>query len=310
MASLKSPPPPVPDTDITFPRPHILQITLNRPRHLNSIPSPQHYALSKLYEWYDAEPSLRCAVLTGNGRAFCAGADLKEWNVRNTSGKSPTPSSVSTGSGGALAATATASPAPVVTSSHPDAKPGEKWPSSAGFGGLSNRGGKKPVIAAVNGLCLGGGMEMIINADLVYASTKAKFGLPEVTIGVVAIAGALPRLIKAVGRQRATEMALIGRSDYTPEQMLSWGLVNQVVEPDRLLDTALAAAEAIANNSPDSVIVSREGLKSGWEALGPEDATGLVDRTIYRKMEAAENMTEGVKSFVEKRKPVWVDSKL
>uniref|UniRef100_L2GI43 Enoyl-hydratase n=1 Tax=Colletotrichum fructicola (strain Nara gc5) TaxID=1213859 RepID=L2GI43_COLFN len=218
MASLKSPPPPVPDTDITFPRPHILQITLNRPRHLNSIPSPQHYALSKLYEWYDAEPSLRCAVLTGTGRAFCAGADLKEWNVRNTSGKSPTPSS-----------------------------PGEKWPSSAGFGGLSNRGGKKPVIAAVNGLCLGGGMEMIINADLVYASNKAKFGLPEVTIGVVAIAGALPRLIKTVGRQRATEMALIGRSDYTPEQMLSWGLVNQVVEPDRLLDTALAAAEAIAN---------------------------------------------------------------
>ncbi|KAF9874708.1 hypothetical protein CkaCkLH20_07845 [Colletotrichum karsti] len=296
--TLSSPPPPVPDTDISFPRPHILLVTLNRPRHLNSIPSPQHYALSKLYEWFDAEPTLRCAVLTGTGRAFCAGADLKEWNVRNTA-----PSSVT--------ATATASPAPVVTtSSHPDAKPGEKWPSTAGFGGLSNRGGKKPVVAAVNGLCYGGGMEMIINADLVYASTAARFGLPEVTIGVVAIAGALPRLIKAVGRQRATEMALIGRTDYTPEQMLAWGLVNQVVEPGRLLETALAAAEAIANNSPDAVIVSREGLKSGWEALGPEEATGLVDRTIYRKMEAGENMTEGVKSFVEKRKPVWVDSKL
>ncbi|KAL0930610.1 enoyl-CoA hydratase/isomerase [Colletotrichum truncatum] len=300
--NLKSHPPPVPDTDVTFPRPHILQITLNRPRHLNSIYSELHHALARLYEWYDAEPSLRCAVLTGTGRAFCAGADLKEWNVRNASANSVAQSSVTTGTG---AGAATAAPPPPVMSSNADSNM-----RPAGFGGLSNRGGKKPVIVAVNGLCLGGGMEMIINADLVYASTKAKFGLPEVTIGVVAIAGALPRLIKAVGRQRATEMALIGRSDYTPEQMLSWGLVNQVVEPERLLDTALSAAEAIARNSPDSVIVSREGLKTGWEPLGPEEATAMIDRTIYRKMEAGENMTEGVKSFVEKRKPVWKESKL
>ncbi|TDZ34995.1 Mevalonyl-coenzyme A hydratase sidH [Colletotrichum trifolii] len=290
MPTFATPPPSVPSVDISFPRPHVLLLTLNRPRQLNSIPSPLHYALSALYAWYDAEPSLRCAVLTGTGRAFCAGADLKEWNVRN--------------------AAASPSAGPVTTAAHPDAKPGQKWPSSSGFGGLSNRDGKKPVVAAVNGLCYGGGMEMIVNADLVYASTAARFGLPEVTIGVVAIAGALPRLIKAVGRQRATEMALIGRTDYTPRQMHAWGLVNDVVEPGKLLDTALDAAEAIAGNSPDSVIVSREGLKSGWEALGPVDATDLVDKTIYKKIEAGENMTEGVKSFVEKRRPVWVDSKL
>ncbi|KAK1623098.1 enoyl-CoA hydratase/isomerase [Colletotrichum phormii] len=277
-----SPPPDIgPDAAVSFPRQHIMLITLNRPRHLNSIYSELHYNLARLYEWYDAETSLRCAVLTGTGRAFCAGADLKEWNVRNTTGKSNNPTS-----------------------------PGEKWPSTAGFGGLSNRGGKKPVIAAVNGICLGGGMEMIINADLVYASTKAKFGLPEVTIGVIAIAGALPRLIKSVGRQRATEMALIGRTDYTAEEMVSWGLVNKVVQPDDLMETALGAAEAIARNSPDSIIVSREGLKTGWEPMGPVEATGYIDQTIYRKMEAGENMTEGVKSFVEKRKPVYKDSKL
>ncbi|KAK6221713.1 enoyl- hydratase isomerase [Colletotrichum tabaci] len=294
-----TPPPAVPEVDISFPRPHVLLITLNRPRHLNSIPSELHYTLASLYDWYDAEPSLRCAVLTGTGRAFCAGADLKEWNVRNTSGKPPTPSSVG------------ADPTPaVVTPSDALGNPGDKWRPSAGFGGLSNRGGKKPVIAAVNGLCLGGGMEMIINADLVYASTKAKFGLPEVTIGVIAVAGALPRLIKSVGRQRASEMALLGRSDYTPEQMLAWGLVNQVVPPDSLMETALGAAEAIARNSPDSVIVSREGLKSGWEPMGPGEATAVVDQGIYRLMEAGENMTEGVKSFVEKRKPVYKDSKL
>ncbi|KAF6815307.1 enoyl-CoA hydratase, mitochondrial 1 [Colletotrichum sojae] len=295
QSPFKAPPPPVPSTEISFPRPHVLQITLSRPRQLNSIPVPQHHALAALYDWYDAEPSLRCAVLTGTGRAFCAGADLKEWNVRNTS--PPTPSSVNS-----------ASPTPVVTSSSTSEEKRPQPPS--GFGGLSNRPGKKPVIAAVNGLCYGGGMEMIINADLVYASTTALFGLPEVTIGVVAIAGALPRLMKAVGRQRATEMALLGRTDYTPDQMLAWGLVNQVVAPERLLDTALAAAEAVCNNSPDAVIVSREGLKSGWEGMGPVEATALVDRTIYREMEAGENMTEGVKSFVEKRKPVWVDSKL
>ncbi|GKT61489.1 carnitinyl-CoA dehydratase [Colletotrichum tofieldiae] len=284
-------PPTVPDVDISFPRPHVLLITLNRPRQLNAIPSGLHYAYANLYDWYDAEPSLRCAVLTGTGRAFCAGADLKEWDVRNTAGKPPTPSSVG------------ADPTPaVVTSSDALGNPGDKWRPSGASG--------KPVIAAVNGLCLGGGMEMIINADLVYASTKAKFGLPEVTIGVIAVAGALPRLIKSVGRQRASEMALIGRSDYTPEQMLAWGLVNQVVQPDALMETALGAAEAIARNSPDSVIVSREGLKSGWEPMGPGEATAIVDQGIYRQMEAGENMTEGVKSFVEKRKPVYRDSKL
>ncbi|KAK2027361.1 enoyl-CoA hydratase/isomerase [Colletotrichum zoysiae] len=267
--SFATPPPSVPDVDVSFPRPHVLLVTLNRPRQLNSIPSELHYALGRLYDWYDAEPSLRCAVLTGTGRAFCAGADLKEWN-----------------------------------------NPGDGWRPPAGFGGLSNRDGKKPVIAAVNGICFGGGMEMAINADLVYASTEARFGLPEVTIGVIAVAGALPRLIKSVGRQRASEMALIGRTDYTPEQMLAWGLVNQVVQPDSLMETALAAAEAVARNSPDAVIVSREGLKSGWEPMGPVEATAAVEQGIYRRMEAGENMTEGVKSFVEKRKPVYRDSKL
>ncbi|KAK1993693.1 enoyl-CoA hydratase/isomerase [Colletotrichum falcatum] len=291
-----TPPPDVPDVHVSFPRPHVLLVTLNRPRQLNSIPSELHHALARLYDWYDAEPSLRCAVLTGTGRAFCAGADLKEWNARN-----------------ATAATARATPPTLSADSAPAAAvvpSGDTWRPSAGFGGLSNRDGKKPVIAAVNGLCFGGGMEMAINADLVYASTEARFGLPEVTIGVVAVAGALPRLVKSVGRQRASEMALVGRTDYTPEQMLAWGLVNQVVPPGSLAETALAAAEAIARNSPDAVVVSREGLKSGWEPMGPVEATAAVEEGVYRRIEAGENMTEGVKSFVEKRKPVYRDSKL
>ena len=101
----------------------------------------------------------------------------------------------------------------------------------SGFGGLSRRAGKKPVLAAVNGLCFGGGFEMIINADMVLADEKATFGLPEVKRGVVAIAGALPRLVRVVGKQRAGELALIGGVKGARE-MAVWGVVNKVIEGD------------------------------------------------------------------------------
>ncbi|KAI0128202.1 putative enoyl-CoA hydratase [Hypoxylon sp. NC0597] len=280
--SLSSPPPPVPDTQLLFPRPHVLLVKLNRPNQLNAIPRPQQFALERLWDWFDAEPSLRVAVITGSGRAFCAGADLKEWDQSN-SNSSPDPAPES----------------------------GAKRFPSGGFGGMSNRGGLKPIIAAVNGICFGGGMEMAINCDIVVASAEAKFGLPEVTIGVIALAGALPRLVRTVGRQRAAEMALGGKS-YGAKEMQTWGLVNQVVEggSEAVLEAALKWAERIAGNSPDAVIVSREGLKLGWESVGPEQGTDLLLNGWYKRIEKGENMIEGVKSFVERRKPVWKNSKL
>ncbi|KAK4109650.1 ClpP/crotonase [Canariomyces notabilis] len=278
-----SPHPPVPYTLISFPHPAVMLVTLNRPAQLNAIPSAHHTAMAALWAWYDAQPELRCAVLTGAGRAFCAGADLREWD-----------SSSSTPNGG-----------------------GEAWLRAAGgFGGLSNRsGGKKPVIAAVNGLCLGGGMEMVINCDLVVADAqRARFGLPEVTRGVIALAGALPRLVRTVGRQRAAEMALLGRTGYTAQQMREWGLVNFVVDKEKgegdVVEVAVKLAEEVARNSPDAVIVSREGLRLGWEGIGPDVATDVLGRGMYGRIDGGENMREGVKSFVEKRKPVWKDSKL
>ena len=233
-----------------------------------------HHDLSKLWEWYDAEPSLRCAVITGSGRAFCAGADLKEWNEKNKA------SELDSGN----------------------------WMDN-GFGGLSNRRGKKPVIAAVNGLCFGGGMEMVLNVDIIIASDTAKFGLPEVKRGVVAIAGALPRLIRTVGRQRASEIALLGRP-YPASQLQDWGIVNAVVPASEVVDEALRWATEMADNSPDSVIVSREGLMGGWDAEDPKVSTKRVDGGIYRGLDGGENMKEGVMSFVEKRKAVWKNSKL
>lgn len=279
MTSFLSPPPRVSDTLITFPHPQVLVATLNRPKQLNAIHTQQHKDLADLWRWYDSEPTLRCAVITGAGRAFCAGADLAQWKeqVGDATKKSE-----------------------------------YQLYNTLGFGGLSNRTGKKPVIAAVGGACLGGGMEMAINCDLVVAGKKAKFGLPEVKRGVVPLAGALPRLIRTLGKQRASEMVLLGGM-YGPEQMRDWGLVNAVVEGEKegaVVDEALRLAMEIAKNSPDSVITSREGLNLGWEGLGPVQSTEIVGKGLYGQMNGAENMKEGLASFADKREPVWKDSKL
>lgn len=183
--------------------------------------------------------------------------------------------------------------------------------SGNGFGGLSRRSGKKPVIAAVNGICFGGGCEMIVNCDLVFASPKATFALPEVKVGVVAAAGALPRIIRTIGRPRAMEMALTGRT-VSAQEAFEWGLINKVVgdKEGEVVEAAVEYAKLIAANSPDAVIVSREGIKLGWEGMGAEDATKYALENWQPKLQAGENMAEGVRAFVEKRKPKWKPSKL
>ncbi|KAF7585106.1 hypothetical protein BBP40_012671, partial [Aspergillus hancockii] len=214
--------PPTPQySRLTFPNPHILLVTLTRPRDLNAINTTGHHELNVIWEWLDEEPSLRVGILTGEGRAFCAGADLKEWNTQ------------------------------VNSDSNPQKEP-RTTPS--GFGGLSRRAGKKPIICAVNGLCLGGGCEMIVNADIVIASSNAFFGFPEVQRGVVAIAGALPRVVRTIGRQRAMEMVLTGRRVSAAEAE-KWGFVNEVVaSAEEVVKRAVEVAGVIAGNSPDAVI--------------------------------------------------------
>lgn len=180
-----------------------------------------------------------------------------------------------------------------------------------GFCGLSRRNGRKPVIAAVNGICFGGGCEAIVNCDLVVAAKKATFALPEVKIGVAAQAGALPRLIKTVGKPRAMEMALTGRT-LTADEAREWGLINKVVGDGEgeVVEAAVEYAKAIAANSPDSVIVTRECIKMGWEGVGAEEATRLSNEIWGPRLHAGENLKEGVQAFVEKRKPQWRPSKL
>lgn len=247
--------------------------------------------------------------MTGKGSAFCAGADLKEWNrsmslvVGRQGNKDNGKSGKSSGRGQPMPPT--------------------------GFGGLSRRHhllhGKKPIIAAVNGVCFGGGFEMCINADMVLASPRAVFALPEVRVGVVAVAGGLTRLVRTVGKQRAMELCLTGRRVGALEAR-GWGLVNEVVgcggdgggggeagkkeKWKTVVLRAIEVARVICENSPDSVVVSKYGVEMGWEGCGVEEGTKRVVEEMWERMEGGENMREGVRAFVEKRPPRWVDSKL
>lgn len=259
---------------LSYPAPGVLLVRLNRPKDLNCINQDGHAELDKIWSWLDAEPTLNVGIITGTGRAFCAGADLKEWNTMNSSKQSrPMPPS--------------------------------------GFGALSRRSGRKPIIAAVNGLAYGGGTELIVNCDMVIAAKKATFGLPEVKRGVVAIAGALPRIVRTIGRPRAMEMALTGRV-VPAQEAYEWGLINKVVGDGEgeVVAAAVEYAKMIAENSPDAVIVSREGIKMGWEGVGAEEGSRLLVENWYPRLAAGENIKEGVRAFVEKRKPQWKAAKL
>lgn len=124
-----------------------------------------------------------------------------------------------------------------------------------------------------------------------------------------ASSGALPRLIRNIGLQRASEMALLGRN-MSPEQALAWGLINKVVDDGKVVEEALNWAGEIVDNSPDSIIATRAGLLGGWESGSVEDAVRVYQERDMPALDNGENIKEGLKAFVEKRKPVWKGSKL
>ncbi len=210
------PPPQTNLSVLTFPAPHILLVTLSRPKALNCINSAGHHELHAVWNWLDSEPELRVGIITGEGRAFCAGADLKGCpNLPPRSIHTPMADRFS----------------PIEWSTTASSSSSRAPLPPSGFGGLSRRVGKKPVIAAVNGICFGGGCEMVVNCDIVLAAPSARIGLPEVKRGVVALAGALPRLSRIVGRMRAMEMALTGR-EISAGEAREWGFCNGVAERD------------------------------------------------------------------------------
>ncbi|KAF4775687.1 carnitinyl-CoA dehydratase [Colletotrichum scovillei] len=270
---IENPYPHIEHSLISFPRKHILLVTINRPEHMNCLPVEATIELGALWKWYDAEPELRCAVFTGAGtKAFCAGMDLKQrLDIIKTND---------------------------VAFDYP---PGQ-------FAGMSNRTGRKPIIVACNGHAHGGGFEAILNADVIFASPNATFRLPEVLRGVSALAGALPRCMMLFGNHRTMDLILTGRT-LSVEEAHNWGLVKEIVPQERLLARALDYASEIAALSPDSVIISRLAAREAWET-GVSRATMRGQELWAEAMLRSKNATEGLAAYREKRDPKWFPSHL
>ncbi|KZT58358.1 enoyl-CoA hydratase/carnithine racemase [Calocera cornea HHB12733] len=268
MAFTTEPPAVPPELLIGFPIPHVLLLTLNRPKQLNAMTPALQAAIERVLDWFEDEVSLWVVIVTGKGRAFCAGQDLKMWLADRRS-----------------------APLPSGSSKH-------------GFASISRRKSCKPIIAAVNGVAMGGGMELIVNCDLVVASEDAKFALPEVSRGVVAAQGGIPRIAAISGHQLASEMLLLGQPISAQLAHDRFGFVNRVVPASEVLPTALKLAQTIVNNSPDSVWSTKIGLVEGRG-----DVEGYVqrweDNPRGRGFAQSENIAEGLRAFQEKRKPAW-----
>ncbi|KAK5941385.1 hypothetical protein PMZ80_006663 [Knufia obscura] len=275
----KSSPPPMKGASASFPADGILLVTINRPNQRNSIPFALHWQLHALFHWFDNEPTLNVAVITGEGdKSFCAGQDLIELGKRDPSKAREEP----------------------WLGIHP----------STGFAGISRRLGKKPIIAAVNGFALGGGFEIVLNCDMVVAAPEATFGLPEALRGIYAGAGGLPRLIRNVGLPVASEIAMTGRT-LTAQEALQYQLINKVSKSRAsVVEEAIQLAKKIANLSPDAVIVTRLALREAWETGSVERAYQLTNERLAEKLTTGENAKEGLTAFAQKRKPNWQPSKL
>lgn len=241
-------------------------ITLNRPQALNALNSQVLDDLIAAFAAFEADPSQLCAVLTGSGdKAFVAGADIKEMVEKDA----------------------------VDFYKHDFFS---KWTSHI------VHAVRKPWIAAVNGFALGGGCEVAMMADFIIASEKARFGQPEIRLGVVPGMGGSQRLTKAVGKAKAMDMCLTGRMMDAAEAERS-GLVSRVVPHDELLDTALKAAAEIAAMPPLAAMANKELVNAAFETTLEHGL--LHERRVFQITVATADKAEGMAAFVEKRPGVW-----
>jgi enoyl-CoA hydratase len=241
-------------------------VRLNRPKALNALNSTLMEELIGALEDFDADPGIGSMVITGDERAFAAGADIKEM--------------------------ADASPIDMMLRDN-----------LSRFDRL--RKVKKPVIAAVSGWCLGGGNELAMACDMIIASETARFGQPEINIGVMPGAGGTQRLTRAVGKAIAMEMVLNNRT-LTAEEAQQFGLVNRVVPVERFLEEALQLASEIANRAPLAVRLAKEAVNQAFDSFLVD---GIKDeRQAFYLLFASQDQKEGMSAFVEKRKPDWKGS--
>ena len=241
-------------------------ITLNRPQALNALNSKVLEELIDAFAAYQADESQLCAVLTGSGdKAFAAGADIKEMSEKAAAD---------------FYLDDFFSP----------------WTSEI------VKKTRKPWIAAVNGFALGGGCELAMMADFIIASENAKFGQPEINLGVAPGMGGSQRLTRAIGKSKSMEMCLTGRMMGAEEAERS-NLVARVVPHDSLIDEALKIATTIASKPPMAVIANKEMVNSAFEMT--LDQGLIVERRIFQILTASEDKKEGMEAFIEKREGKW-----
>ena len=239
-------------------------LTLNRPKQLNALNSALMDELGAALTAFDADPDIGCIVLTGSEKAFAAGADI-----------------------GAMA---TYTFAGVYKSDYIT----RNWETI--------RSVRKPVIAAVSGFALGGGCELAMMCDVIIASESAKFGQPEIKLGVIPGAGGTQRLPRAVGKAKAMDMALTGRMMDAAEAERG-GLVSRVVADDQLMTEALGAALMICNYSLPSVMAAKEAVNQAFEGSLSEGVR--FERRLFHALFATEDQKEGMDAFINKRKPAF-----
>ena len=239
-------------------------ITLNRPKALNALSSPLMAELTQALGAFEADSSIGAMVLTGSEKAFAAGADIKEMQTKTWS---------------------------------------EAYMEdfiTAGWERLTRC--RKPVIAAVAGFALGGGCEVAMMCDFIIAADNAKFGQPEVNLGIPPGAGGTQRLTRFVGKSKSMEMCLTGRMMDAQEAERS-NLVARVVPHDTLLDEALKTAAQIASMPPMAAIANKEMVNAAFETS--LDQGLIIERRIFQILAASEDKAEGMAAFVEKREGKW-----
>ena len=244
-------------------RGRIAVLTINRPEARNAVNGDVAKAMEEGIDRLEDDSELWAGVVAGNGPVFSAGADLK-----------------------------------VVAAGRPQ----DLLTERGGFAGIAHRERRKPIVAAVDGPALAGGCEIALACDMIVASRQAAFGLPEVKRSLVAAAGGLFRLPRAVPRNVALEIALTG-DPIDAERAYNLGLVNELVEPGEAVESAVALAERIAANAPIAVWASRR-VVLGSAGEGDEVGWRLTDEA-FAEILHSEDFAEGPRAFVEKRPPEW-----
>ncbi|MDH5598400.1 MAG: enoyl-CoA hydratase-related protein [Cyclobacteriaceae bacterium] len=242
-------------------KPHVALLTINRPKDMNALNLQLMGEIRDALKMLDEDDEVRAIVITGNEKAFAAGADIKQMSDKSAI---------------------------------------DMYLIDQFSTWDQIKKTRKPIIAAVSGFALGGGCELAMTCDMVVASETARFGQPEIKIGVMPGAGGTQRLTRAIGKAKTMELVLTGRF-LSAEEALDYHLINKVVPVELYLEEALALAEEISTMSPIGTRLAKEAVNRAFETHLEE---GLhFERKNFYLAFASEDQTEGMKAFIEKRKP-------